>query len=573
MDTTPSPSATPAIEGAITPDAVLTESGWEIGKKPLTTEEKRELVKLLAQKKKALADRKLLNFKPTLIQRLVLLSKEKIVLVLGSNRSGKSEVIAVDALVRLTGYIPDALRDEYPPEYIRFGEAWLSGMDFVSLMGIVKKKIDKFLPQKENAGYNKESKVQFFTCGSEIQLKSYDQGREKYQGTSKVYKSFDEEPPQDVFDEGYMRTVDCGGIIRLAFTPLKGLSWAYSELYKKAHRTVFTENIHGIPEKIGEVHTPEQIRLLKDRRIVSVTNHDPEADPDIIVYQMAIYDNPYLPEAEIWKAEKKYASDPAAYNARILGRFTTITGRNVFPTDQLLRRQPNCPRPEAQGNIVRGQFQKSVRGKLLVFRDLKDIHDDQYVIGADVSEGLDIGDFSCAQVLSKRTGEQIAVWHGKCPPEEFASILVDIGKFFNMADIAPERNFHGFAVVSRMKDHFHYPNLFSEYDIADNLKSTRGQSTVKKYGWDTNGKTKPVMIQELASFIRDGHIRLNDVNTIEELITYVYDRDGRTEAMGGCFDDRVMALAIALQVFLKRRLLRKTSDAPIKEVRNSITGY
>jgi len=536
-------------------------------------ERKREIVKLLTAKKRAVADKKIINFKPTMVQKLVMLSKEKIVLVLGANRSGKSEVIAIDSQARLTGIIPSEMKDEYPQEFIRQGEAWLCGMDFVSLMGIVKKKVDKFLPNRMNGGYNKENKIQKYTNGSEIQYKSYDQGREKFQGTSKTYVSYDEEPPQDVYDEGYMRTVDCEGIIRLAFTPLKGLSWAYKELYQRAHRIIYTENIHGIPEKIGVVHTPEEIHKLKDRKIVTVTNHSAEADTDIVVFQMAIYDNPYLPESEIWKAERKYAEDPANYNARILGRFTTITGRNVFDTDGLLRRQPNCPKPHAVGEIVNGQFQRAIKGRLQIFKDLKELHEDEYVIGADVAEGLEIGDFSCAQVLSKKTAEQVAIWHGKTSPDEFASILVDMGKFFRNADLAPERNFHGFAVVTRIREHFKYPNLFSEYDASNLTKTSSGKTTVKRYGWDTNAKTKPLMIQELSAFLRANHITLNDTATIDELITYVYDRDGKTGSMGGCYDDRVMALAIALQVFLKRRIIRKPYFTKPEAPRNPTTGY
>lgn len=536
-------------------------------------DKKRELVKLLEAKKRAVADRKLQNFSPTLIQRLVLLAKEKIVMVVGGNRTGKSHIIAVDSQVRGTGIIPDAIKHEYPQEFVRGGEAWLVGLDFVSLIGIVKKKVDMFLPAKLNGGYNKENKIQKYTNGFEIQYRSCDQGREKFQGTSKNYLSFDEEPDQDVFDEGYMRTVDCQGVIRIAFSPLKGLSWAYNNIYKRAHRIVFTENIHGIREGIGIIHTPEEIKLLKERRIVTITNQGAETDTDIAVFQMSIYDNPFLPEAEVWKTERKYANDPANYNARILGRFTTITGRNVFDTDSLLRRQPNCPKAYAIGEVVNGQFQRSLKGRLTIFKDLKELDQDEYVIGADVAEGLEIGDFSCAQVLSKKTGEQVAVWHGKTAPEEFASILNSIGRFFRNADLAPERNFHGFAVVTRLREHFKYPNLFSEYDAANLVKTSGKQTVVKRYGWDTNAKTKPLMIQELAAFIRDGHIRLNDPQTIEELITYIYDKDGKTEGMGGCFDDRVMSLAIALQVFLKRRIIRRPFEQAKETKRNPITGY
>jgi hypothetical protein len=176
-------------------------------------------------------------------------------------------------------------------------------------------------------------------------------------------------------------------------------------------------------------------------------------------------------------------------------------------------------------------------------------------------------------VLSKKSAEQVAIWHGKTSPEEFASILVNMGKFFRNADLAPERNFHGFAVVTRIREHLKYPNLFSEYDATNLVKTSSGTNTVKRYGWDTNAKTKPLMIQELGAFLREGHLRLNDTATIDELITYVYDRDGKTEAMNGCFDDRVMSLAIALQVFLKRRIIRKPTFYKPEAPRNPTTGY
>jgi hypothetical protein len=100
------------------------------------------------------------------------------------------------------------------------------------------------------------------------------------------------------------------------------------------------------------------------------------------------------------------------------------------------------------------------------------------------------------------------------------------------------------------------------------------KSGVKKYGWDTNNKTKPIMIQTLAAFISDNHIQINDPNTIDELITFVYDKDGHTGAMGGCYDDRVMALAIALQLFKLTPIVRPSANIIHSPNRVSdITGY
>lgn len=59
---------------------------------------------------------------------------------------------------------------------------------------------------------------------STLGLKSFDQGRPKFQGTSKDLIWLDEEPPMDVYSECLTRTLDCGGMVLCTFTPLKGIS-------------------------------------------------------------------------------------------------------------------------------------------------------------------------------------------------------------------------------------------------------------------------------------------------------------------------------------------------------------
>lgn len=545
-------------------------------------EKKREILNLLEMKEALKKDRVLESIDLSLIQREFVLCQAKTAGIIGANRSGKSEALGVDVNTRSTGIVPDCIKAVYPKENIRFGEYWISSLDFPSSRGITQKKIKKFLPKRFDAGFNKEFKIQYVQVDenhkSEIGFKSADSGREKYQGESKVYVGHDEEPPQDVRDEAYIRTTDCAGIERFAFTPLKGLTWAYQELYLKASKYVYTRNKHGIPEDIGKVHTEEEIEKLKDRKLVVQMNSSADADPDIVMFQMSIYDNKHLPNAEIHRAEKKYKNDPAQYNARILGRFTKMNGRNVFNVNILQTKQRIIPTVFNRGAIVNGQFQKQIDGQLVLFKDKKPAGKGYYVIGGDVAEGLEIGDASCAQILDHATLEQVGIWHGKASPEEFARILVELGTWFNFAYVAPEINFHGFGVVNRIKDHFKYPRLFSEYDIAAETLKGKNNTTSpsKRYGWLTNAKTKPIMVQDLAQYITEGHLKLNDHATIDELITFVYDKDGHTNAMRGCFDDRVTALAIALQVAKRKSIPRfETIRQDIVQERkvDPLTGY
>ncbi len=59
---------------------------------------------------------------------------------------------------------------------------------------------------------------------SVVQFKSYDQGREAFQGTEQDGIWMDEEPPVDVYTECLLRTMTNNGMVMLTFTPLRGMS-------------------------------------------------------------------------------------------------------------------------------------------------------------------------------------------------------------------------------------------------------------------------------------------------------------------------------------------------------------
>jgi phage terminase large subunit-like protein len=63
---------------------------------------------------------------------------------------------------------------------------------------------------------------------SELQFRSYDQGREAYQGTAQHVIWLDEEPPESIWTECLLRTMETathpGGILLATFTPLQGMT-------------------------------------------------------------------------------------------------------------------------------------------------------------------------------------------------------------------------------------------------------------------------------------------------------------------------------------------------------------
>lgn len=61
-------------------------------------------------------------------------------------------------------------------------------------------------------------------ANSVLGFKSYEQGREKWQGDTLDFVWFDEEPPHDIYMEGLTRTNATNGMVYLTFTPLLGMS-------------------------------------------------------------------------------------------------------------------------------------------------------------------------------------------------------------------------------------------------------------------------------------------------------------------------------------------------------------
>ena len=141
----------------------------------------------------------------------------------------------------------------------------------------------------------------------------------------------------------------------------------------------------------------------------------------------------------------------------------------------------------------------------------------------------------------------VAMWRGHIDPDLFGDELVKLGKYYNDAYIGVESNNHGLTTIRSIQRH-EYWNLFftKTYDkIADTI--------TQKVGWQTNNRTKPLMIDKLAEFLRNKWLGIKSKALIQECLTYVIDDKGSTNAQEGCHDDIVMSCAILLQVMLEGR--------------------
>ncbi len=153
-----------------------------------------------------------------------------------------------------------------------------------------------------------------------------------------------------------------------------------------------------------------------------------------------------------------------------------------------------------------------------------------YIIGVDPAGGGSEGDYSCAEVIDRRSGMQCAELHGHFPPRELAMRLIALANLYQQALIVVERNNHGYGVLANL----------------------RGAGCLNVYrqgrqdGWLTSAVNRPAMIENLAAVLAAEPGLLRSGRLLEECRTFVRHADGSSGAGAGTHDDCVMAMAIAL---------------------------
>jgi hypothetical protein len=212
------------------------------------------------------------------------------------------------------------------------------------------------------------------------------------------------------------------------------------------------------------------------------------------------------------------------------------SGSPVFNLQQLTDMMADAVSPVTKMNLVGETWEKGARGELTCYFP----HDpgETYYIGADVAMGIKSGDYSVAQVLNSRK-EQVATYRAHVHPDHFATVLYHLGMLYNEAKIIVESNNHGILTCNRLGKDLAYPNFYTE-ESHDKLTDT---FTVK-LGFNTNTRTKPLIIDQLRGDMREGKVILHDKPTIREMMTFVVNENGQMVAETGSHDDTVMSLAL-----------------------------
>jgi hypothetical protein len=172
-----------------------------------------------------------------------------------------------------------------------------------------------------------------------------------------------------------------------------------------------------------------------------------------------------------------------------------------------------------------------------------------YAIGADVATGRGT-DYSAAYVVDLTNAELAAEYHGKVEADVYAKDLHYLGRRYNTSWIAVEtQGGFGEAVIIALRDgaagRRPYPKLYRHI-----LSSRPDKPITKTYGFPTNVKTRPLVLNQLERHLRERTLPWVTNDLLHELTEFVHHNHGVSpRAREGSRDDRVMAAAISLEMF------------------------
>ena len=222
-------------------------------------------------------------------------SKKRNRWVFGGNRTGKTECGAVETIWLSLGIHPYKQNKKQT-------ECWVVSLSTRVQKEVAQAKILKYLPKSnivdfimsEGKKSSPESGIieciivkNIFGNISKIWFKSCEEGREKFQGASLDFVWFDEEPPEDIYQECKMRVLDKCGEIFGTMTPLKGLTYIYNQIYLNSLN-----------------------------------------DDEIFYIFISWEDNPYLNKKEIERLSNSLSKDEI--ESRKFGRFSSIDSGLVY---------------------------------------------------------------------------------------------------------------------------------------------------------------------------------------------------------------------------------------------------
>jgi hypothetical protein len=179
----------------------------------------------------------------------------------------------------------------------------------------------------------------------------------------------------------------------------------------------------------------------------------------------------------------------------------------------------------------------------------KPITNKNYIVSCDVARG-DAADYSTIQVIEADECKQVAELQLRIPPDLFAELIYKVGMLYNTAYVVVECNSFGLATALHLKNQLKYPykklnHVKSNTKIFNRTHGYFADENEEIPGFQTTTKTRPLIINSLHKYMREGVVKINSTRLLDEFKTFVYNNDKPGHEKNSN-DDLIFALGIAL---------------------------
>lgn len=263
--------------------------------------------------------------------------------------------------------------------------------------------------------------------------------------------------------------------------------------------------------------------------------------PNATTHHSTYKDNGFLDEEAKAVLEAYKDTDPYYYDVYCLGQWGVL-GNTIFDKQKVQNRINQLSEPLKIGSflfdydgikITNITWQDNPDGFIRIYKDVKPKY--PYVSGGDTAgEGSD--NFT-AHIVDNTTGEQVAVLKHQFDEDVYARQIYCLGTYYNEALLSPETNFSTYPI--KELERLQYPHLYVR-----KREDTFTHNIIKSFGFKTTSLTRPVLIAGLVTLVRENVEKINDKETLEEMLTFVRNEKGRPEAQNGSHDDLLIGLGI-----------------------------
>jgi hypothetical protein len=165
-----------------------------------------------------------------------------------------------------------------------------------------------------------------------------------------------------------------------------------------------------------------------------------------------------------------------------------------------------------------------------------------YSMGVDTASGSPGGDYSTIKVLDvtdKKSVREVAAFYDRLSPSDFREEVLKIAREYKALAVI-ESNSYGLSIVEHMRDE----EYFSMY--RDTAYDKTSGVWKPKWGYNTNVKSRGLLLTRLYEHVTRGWIKIRDVNFMLEANSLIYNNRGKVEAAAGKHDDMIIATGLAL---------------------------